>query len=65
MINQTSNPMSGSSNSTNGVGEPAMVNTPGPNTIRLTPKVYEHRRNNKLWFRCGEKYYPGHRCETK
>jgi len=43
----------------------ATVNNPRPNTFRLTPEVYEYRRSNKLCFRCGEKYYPGHNCKAK
>lgn len=27
-----------------------------PNSFRLSPEVYEYKKNNPLCFRCGEKY---------
>ncbi|KAH0707377.1 hypothetical protein KY290_011930 [Solanum tuberosum] len=79
MTTKTSNQVGGSSSTKNAMGsnsiptaasgsnysKHAAVNNPRPNTFRLTPKVYEYRRNNKLCFRCGEKYYPGHNCKAK
>ncbi|KAM3345338.1 hypothetical protein P3S68_025047 [Capsicum galapagoense] len=44
---------------------PIAVNTTKPNTFRLSPEVYEHRKINKLCFRCGEKYFSGHNCTAK
>ncbi|XP_075083577.1 uncharacterized protein LOC142167313 [Nicotiana tabacum] len=36
-----------------------------PNAFRLSPEVYEYRRNNHLCFRCGKRYTPGHQCKKK
>ncbi|XP_070016017.1 uncharacterized protein [Nicotiana sylvestris] len=33
--------------------------------FRLSPEVYEHRKNNHLCYRCGEKYNLGHQCKVK
>ncbi|KAH0720050.1 hypothetical protein KY290_004964 [Solanum tuberosum] len=36
-----------------------------PTTYRLSPEVYEYRKNNHLCFRCGDKYTPGHKCKNR
>ncbi|KAH0639864.1 hypothetical protein KY290_037125 [Solanum tuberosum] len=36
-----------------------------PTTYRLSPEVYEHRKNYQLCFRCGDKYAPGYKFEEQ
>ncbi|XP_060193304.1 uncharacterized protein LOC132622670 [Lycium barbarum] len=36
-----------------------------PNTYRVSQEVYDYRRANRLCYRCGEKYIPGHQCKFK
>lgn len=36
-----------------------------PSPLKLSPKVYEYRKFNHMYFRCGEKYTQGHRCKMK
>lgn len=36
-----------------------------PTTYKLSPDVYEYRKNNRLCFRYGDKYEPKHRCKRK
>ncbi|XP_019251395.1 PREDICTED: uncharacterized protein LOC109230342 [Nicotiana attenuata] len=36
-----------------------------PTSFRLSPEVYEYRKNNHLCYKCGEKYAPGHQCKKK
>ncbi|XP_069152850.1 uncharacterized protein [Solanum lycopersicum] len=42
-----------------------VVSTARNNSYRLTPDVYEYRKSNHLYFRCGEKYGPRHICKRR
>ncbi|XP_075101843.1 uncharacterized protein LOC142177270 [Nicotiana tabacum] len=33
--------------------------------FRLSPEVYEHKKNNRLCYICGEKYAPDHQCKRR
>lgn len=36
-----------------------------PNTLRVSQDVYNHRKANHLFYRCGEKYSPCHQCKYR
>lgn len=36
-----------------------------PATYRLSPELYEYRKSNHLYYRCGQTYTTRHRCKNK
>ncbi|KAH0685512.1 hypothetical protein KY290_016997 [Solanum tuberosum] len=45
--------------------KPSVMTSTRPTTYRLSPEVYEYRKNNHLCFRCGDKYTPRHKCKNR
>ncbi|XP_019230960.1 PREDICTED: uncharacterized protein LOC109211833 [Nicotiana attenuata] len=47
------------------INKAPVTTTVKPTSFRLSPEVYEYRKNNHLCYKCGEKYAPGHQCKKK